>query len=498
MYVREMPGEVPECPLCLDFLEVDDINFFPCSCGYQICRFCWNRIRTVGNGLCPACRREFSEKPADFKPPSSEDVSSIKGRKKQKEPNKKVKMVQGKRKTPNSDTRVVQSNLVFVSGLPTRIADPEILKRPEYFGKFGKIHRIIINHAADTNHPPGSSQLPSATAYVTYLLEEDALAAIQAVTNTHMQGRILKATVGTTKYCSHFLKNKTCPKYDCMYLHQIADERSSFSKEDMKEGKHIEYARSLLKEMIKNSKSSRPPRCPTPPLTQTEQTSFNQSPVNDWFEEESYDKEVHGNDEEDVNDADSEADLDFDPFHETQKGLAELLEREAEAEAELSRRRPPPPPPGFEHLRSSYVRMGSSPQIPDEELAFNSSRGSEFSQETPGVFQPAQFYPDNYDPFSSPPRERHFSNGSEFWNLNSYRGMEEGRPHPMTAGRDWQDSLQNRNPERRKADPSWPVERHLLPAFSQLGLQDRFAQAVATTSRHQHWDNTGHCCTNPF
>ena len=129
----------------------------------------------MGNGLCPACRREFSEKPADFKPPSSEDVSSIKvwteripvssnlafvqGRKKQKEPNKKVKMVQGKRKTPNSDTRVVQSNLVFVSGLPTRIADPEILKRPEYFGKFGKIHRIIINHAADTNHPPGSSQV---------------------------------------------------------------------------------------------------------------------------------------------------------------------------------------------------------------------------------------------------------------------------------------------------------------------------------------------------
>ena len=67
--------------------------------------------------------------------------------------------------------------------------------------------------------------MPSATAYVTYLLEEDALAAIQAVTNTHMQGRILKATVGTTKYCSHFLKNKTCPKYDCMYLHQIGNGR---------------------------------------------------------------------------------------------------------------------------------------------------------------------------------------------------------------------------------------------------------------------------------
>ena len=32
-----------ECPLCMEPLEIDDINFFPCTCGYQICRFCWHR-----------------------------------------------------------------------------------------------------------------------------------------------------------------------------------------------------------------------------------------------------------------------------------------------------------------------------------------------------------------------------------------------------------------------------------------------------------------------
>lgn len=46
-----------ECPLCMEPLEIDDINFFPCTCGYQICRFCWHRIRTDENGLCPACRK---------------------------------------------------------------------------------------------------------------------------------------------------------------------------------------------------------------------------------------------------------------------------------------------------------------------------------------------------------------------------------------------------------------------------------------------------------
>ena len=172
-----------------------------------------------------------------------------------------------------------------------------------------------------------------------------------------------------------------------MYLHQIgslgfsiqldfiqtlsADEKSSFSKEDMKEGKHIEYARSLLKEMIQNSKSSEPPRCPTPHRAFTAEKSSNETAVN-CFRDGNYD-EVQANEDEDVDDTESEADLglfytlfctecqllvDFDPFHETQKGLAELLEKEAEAaEAEcLVRRRPPPPPPGFEHLRSSFVR----------------------------------------------------------------------------------------------------------------------------------------------
>lgn len=42
--------------------------------------------------------------------------------------------------------RVVQRNLVFVIGLSPRLADPEVLKRPEYFGKFGKIVKVVINN----------------------------------------------------------------------------------------------------------------------------------------------------------------------------------------------------------------------------------------------------------------------------------------------------------------------------------------------------------------
>lgn len=55
-----------ECPLCMEPLEIDDINFFPCTCGYQICRFCWHRIRTDENGLCPACRKVSASKQLYF------------------------------------------------------------------------------------------------------------------------------------------------------------------------------------------------------------------------------------------------------------------------------------------------------------------------------------------------------------------------------------------------------------------------------------------------
>lgn len=67
-------NDVAECPLCMEPFEVDDLNFYPCTCGYQICRFCWHRIRTNENELCPACRKAYPENPADFTPLSQEQV----------------------------------------------------------------------------------------------------------------------------------------------------------------------------------------------------------------------------------------------------------------------------------------------------------------------------------------------------------------------------------------------------------------------------------------
>lgn len=59
-----------------------------------------------------------------------------------------------------------------------------------------------------------------------------------------------------------------------MYLHEVAEEEISFTKEDMHQGKHTDYERRLHEQMVlsvggsSNSKSQQPP----PPLQQ--QNSF--------------------------------------------------------------------------------------------------------------------------------------------------------------------------------------------------------------------------------
>ncbi|XP_063685176.1 CCR4-NOT transcription complex subunit 4-like isoform X2 [Bolinopsis microptera] len=227
--------DCPECPLCMEALEIDDQTFFPCGCGYQICRFCWHRIRTNDNGLCPACRREYKEDPVNFKPLTCEDIVRIKNEKKQRSLEKKQKMAESRKHL--SDIRVLQRNLVFVTGIPPKLADVEILKKPEYFGRYGKIHKCVLNQ-----------QGPVATAYATYVRDEDAFKAVLGINGTYLQNNILRASLGTTKYCSYFLRHLPCPKQDCMYLHGLGDSSASFTKADMQAGKHQQYENIIFRE----------------------------------------------------------------------------------------------------------------------------------------------------------------------------------------------------------------------------------------------------------
>ena len=56
--------ETPTCPVCLDDLDITDQAFEPCinkNCDYQVCLWCWYKIRETMDGKCPACRVAYSD-----------------------------------------------------------------------------------------------------------------------------------------------------------------------------------------------------------------------------------------------------------------------------------------------------------------------------------------------------------------------------------------------------------------------------------------------------
>ena len=76
--------------------------------------------------MCPACRKAYPENPADFKPLSQEEVAKLKAEKRHKDQQRKQKITENRKHLAN--VRVVQRNLVFVVGLPMRLAEAEVRK----------------------------------------------------------------------------------------------------------------------------------------------------------------------------------------------------------------------------------------------------------------------------------------------------------------------------------------------------------------------------------
>lgn len=142
-----------------------------------------------------------------------------------------------------SQSRIITKNLVYVIGLSQNIAAKEILIKYEYFGQYGKIVKIVINKkkAYNQNNPYG----PSFSAYVTYSKPMEASIAILALDDTVVDNHLIRASFGTTKYCSFYLKNMVCTNKDCLFLHRKADESDIIKREDLNVNKNIFYEQQL-------------------------------------------------------------------------------------------------------------------------------------------------------------------------------------------------------------------------------------------------------------
>ena len=231
-------------PLCVEEMDISDKNFKPCPCGYQICQFCYNNIRQNPelNGRCPGCRRLYDDESVEYKTVSAEEYKLMQLKKEKREREKKQKEKEKKEmemanKKHLAGLRVVQKNLVYVTGLnpPCNPDDlHSVLRSDKYFGQYGKISKIVINKKSP--NPQTTShhhQNPGLVVYVTFARKEDALKCITELDGSLCDGRVLRAAHGTTKYCSSYLRGHPCPNPNCMFLHEPGEEADSYTRKDL-------------------------------------------------------------------------------------------------------------------------------------------------------------------------------------------------------------------------------------------------------------------------
>eukprot|EP00927_Polykrikos_kofoidii_P072688 TRINITY_DN6877_c0_g1_i2.p1 TRINITY_DN6877_c0_g1~~TRINITY_DN6877_c0_g1_i2.p1 ORF type:complete len:1316 (-),score=282.38 TRINITY_DN6877_c0_g1_i2:152-4099(-) len=224
--------EDDSCPLCMNSFDPTDQAFLACPCNYQVCLFCVHYMIEQMDGKCPACRQDYQESSFRY---DAERAT----RYREREDKKKARDSRGPRADEMQqnrgdkdlkklmEQRVLQRKVVHVVGLTPKIAKAEVLQRPEYFGKYGIVHRVTIRKdptKAKMSINSGNRNPAIFGAYLTFDCVEEARAAIFAVDGISFDGHVVRASFGTTKYCRKFLEGETCDRSDCMFLHDTVDE----------------------------------------------------------------------------------------------------------------------------------------------------------------------------------------------------------------------------------------------------------------------------------
>ena len=117
----------------------------------------------------------------------------------------------------NKETRIIKKNLIHAHGFPKSLSKLEILKSYEYFGQYGTILNSILIKKVNSN-----TNKSTFSVYIAFSDEKEAAIAILCVDSLIIEGKIVRAFYGTTKYCKYFLNNVACPnEHKCIFLHKL-------------------------------------------------------------------------------------------------------------------------------------------------------------------------------------------------------------------------------------------------------------------------------------
>ena len=145
--------------------------------------------------------------------------------------------------------RVLKKNLIHIHGIPKSLANADLLESEEYLGQYGIITKIIISSKINEDNNKKAYSL-----YVTYSNELEAALAILCIDSLIIQGKIIRAFFGTTKYCNYFLDNEECPNfYRCIFLHQYINNNDIIINNNNNNFTYDEHL-NLAKRIIDNNK----------------------------------------------------------------------------------------------------------------------------------------------------------------------------------------------------------------------------------------------------
>jgi len=257
---------------------------------------------------------------------------------------------------------------------------------------------------------------------------------LTSVNNAVFDNKTIKANLGTTKYCSHFLRNSACPKTECMYLHSIGEPEASFTKDDMTSGRHVDYEKGLVDGFLRGEREKTmnrhrqqelhdtSPRELTPtlvtPVDEVEVVNTGESPSpapspSPTPDEQEDDQDDHPPEEADEPEPEPQREplnifddllgydhrgdfgAEFNPFGETQQAFEELIQREV---MEGEKLRQGLPPPGFQKVQDPWSSLDpaiifSAPSpAPSSVGVYNMGNGFQEHQQQYGYYHHNQHH----------------------------------------------------------------------------------------------------------
>ncbi|KAK4057168.1 transcriptional repressor general negative regulator of transcription subunit 4 [Microbotryomycetes sp. JL221] len=217
-------------------MDVSDLNFKPCPCGYQICRFCYSHIKDELNNRCPACRQPYDDATVEFKPIKPEELKRVQAAQKLRDKRRKEEQTAFQTK---ANVRVRQRTQVQVQGMTTKIANEDTvaqLKGSEHFGQYGRVLRLVMSKRTGVVTGHSHPLYSPVNVFVSYRTAHEASNCINSIDGTTTEdGHKLRATWATTRYCPTFLRGGKCHNESCLNAHEYGEEvdsNGSLGKDD--------------------------------------------------------------------------------------------------------------------------------------------------------------------------------------------------------------------------------------------------------------------------